>query len=339
MKISKPGYYDLFRCLAGSCPDSCCQEWDVQIDRDSADKYLTLNGPLGDQLRRFLKQENDEYYLQILDHRCPMWRQDGLCQIQAELGEAGLCKVCREFPRLCHDYGSFQELGLELSCPEAARLILTSPEQMPLVQTVPGGTDPDYDEEAMEILLRSRQQALDILESYPLPDALALLLLYGYLVQYELDGGEAARWDPAAELELALQAAGECSWKSLTDFYAGLEILTPRWTTLLKAPAAVTNFPACLSRMVRCCIERYWLQAVSDYDLVCRVKMIIAGTLLAGYLGGDPIITVQLYSKEIDNSIDNLEAILDAAYTHPALTDRHLLGLISTIRQAPPYTP
>ena len=47
-----------------------------------------------------------------------MWRQDGLCRIQAELGHEALCKTCREFPRLRHDYGSFVELGLELH-PEA----------------------------------------------------------------------------------------------------------------------------------------------------------------------------------------------------------------------------
>ena len=36
MKITKPDYYDRFRCLAGGCPDSCCKEWEVQVDADSA---------------------------------------------------------------------------------------------------------------------------------------------------------------------------------------------------------------------------------------------------------------------------------------------------------------
>ena len=108
-----------------------------------------------------------------------------------------------------------------------------------------------------------------------------------------------------------------------------MDILTPRWAALLQSPAP--SFPESLSRMLRCGIERYWLQAISDLDLICRVKMIIAGTLLVGHLGGDPMVTAQLYSKEIDNSIENLEAVLDAAYSHPALTDRHLLGLLQSI--------
>lgn len=330
MKLIKPSYYDQFHCIAGACPDSCCQEWDVQVDAKSAWRYLDLPGKLGDLLRQKLTPDEDgQYTLEITDHRCPMWRQDGLCQIQYELGEEGLCQVCRDFPRLRHDYGDFVELGLELSCPEAARLIFTAPTAPSVVTELPENSEAEYDQQDMEILLRTRDQALGILDDRPLSEALTLLLLYAYRAQDELDGGEPAQWDPEGELAFGRQAAGKCDWSILSDFYAGLDILTPRWAALLQAP--VPSFPDVLSRMVRCGIERYWLQAVSDLDLICRVKMIIAGTLLVGYLGGDPISTAQLYSKEIDNSIDNLEAVLDAAYTHPALTDCHLLGLLKDI--------
>lgn len=330
MKIFKPSYYDQFHCIAGQCPDSCCQEWDVQVDALSAQRYLTLEGPLGDHLREKLKQDEDgDYTLEITDRRCPMWRQDGLCQIQYELGEEGLCQVCRDFPRLRHDYGDFVEWGLELSCPEAARLILTSPPAPSVMQELPGNPDADYDRQDMEILLRTREYALRILDEHPLAEALTLLLLYGYRAQDQLDGGEPSPWDPEEELAFARQVAGKPDWSALRDFYSGLEILTPRWKELLQSPTP--SFSELLLRMARCSVERYWLQAVSDLDLICRVKMIIAGTLLTGHLGGDPIITAQLYSKEIDNSIDNIETILDATYTHPALTDQHLLGLLQNI--------
>ena len=332
MRIIKPSYYDQFRCIAGACPDSCCQEWDVQVDDLAARRYLALSGPLGDQLRQKLKQDDDgDYYLEISDRRCPMWRQDGLCSIQAELGEEGLCHVCREFPRLRHDYGDFVELGLELSCPEAARLIFTAPLASPLTETLPDSAEAEYDPLDMEILLRTRAKALEILEEHPLAEAMALLLLYGYRAQDELDGAKPTTWDPEAELAFANQVAEGCDWAALRGLYANLDILTPRWAQRLKFPAP--SFPGVLSRMIRCGIERYWLQTISDLDLICRVKMILAGALLVGHLGGDPIVTAQLYSKEIDNSIDNLEALLDAAYTHPALTDRHLLGLIRAVSQ------
>ena len=36
----------------------------------------------------------------------------------------------------------------------------------------------------------------------------------------------------------------------------------------------------------------------------------------------------QLLSKEIENNLDNVEALLDAAYSHPAFTDAAILGLL-----------
>ena len=55
MKLSKPSYYDQFQCIAGACPDSCCQEWEVLVDENTALRYLSLPGSLGDSLRQ--KQE------------------------------------------------------------------------------------------------------------------------------------------------------------------------------------------------------------------------------------------------------------------------------------------
>ena len=327
MRIVKPAYYDEFRCLAGDCPDSCCQEWDVQVDADSARRYLALEGELGDRLRAVLKAENGEYSMEIRNRRCPMWREDGLCRIQAELGHEGLCRVCREFPRLRHDYGDFVELGLELSCPEAARLMLTGPARPAIEWEAPGGGVPDYDREAMEVLLRTRKKALALLEEHPVPQALALLLLYGYRAQEELDGDDEEDFSPETELEFARQIAGTGDGEALAAFYNGLEVLTPRWERRLTELQG-RGWPEELRAMARCGIERYWLQAVSDYDLIGRVKLVIAGCVLVGLLGGDTVETAQLCSKEIDNSIDNVEAILDGAYTAPALTDANLLGLL-----------
>ena len=99
MQIIKSSYFDRFRCIADQCPDSCCKEWDVQVDAASAAYYRNLPGELGDKLRQALKDEDGKTYMTIENCRCPMWRSDRLCRIQAELGEHALCKTCREFPR------------------------------------------------------------------------------------------------------------------------------------------------------------------------------------------------------------------------------------------------
>lgn len=328
MIITKPSYFDTFSCIASACPDSCCKEWDVQVDAASAEYYRSLPGQLGDDLRRLLKDEDGETVMTIVDRRCPMWRDDGLCRIQATLGEEALCKTCREFPRLTHDYGDFIERDLELSCPEAARIILSAPIADPVVEEIPGG-EAEYDEEAMEVLLRTRKNVLAILSdaSRPVNEALALALLYGYQAQAELDGEEELPFDGDSALESIREFVKIPETAELSDFFAGLEILTDSWAARLNAPSPAP-WDDRLRRLARYFVERYWLQAVSDYDLYCRVKYIIASCILIRVLGGDLISTAQVYSKEIENNIDNVEAILDGAYSHPAFTDDKLLGLL-----------
>ena len=76
MLLFKPDYYDCFRCAAGECPDSCCKEWEVEIDDASARFYRTLPGTLGDRLREVMRTADGKTSMSIIDGRCPMWRSD-----------------------------------------------------------------------------------------------------------------------------------------------------------------------------------------------------------------------------------------------------------------------
>ena len=329
MIITKPTYFDTFRCIAGRCPDSCCKEWDVLVDSEKAALYRTLPGPLGDRLRSVLKDEDGEIYMEIENGRCPMWRTDGLCRIQAELGENALCKTCREFPRLTHDYGDFIEYGLELSCPEAARIILENPNPAFVSREVPGGEAPEYDALDMEILLRTREEARQILSNsrWSVGETLALLLMHGYRAQAELNGAEVTDADNTAVLENARSFARPGDIGEIMEFFKDLEILTPDWRARLDSPSPA-GWESLHLTLARYFVDRYWLQAVSDFDLVSRVKFAIVSCLLVKILGGDPVHTAQLYSKEIENSIQNVEALLDGVYESRAFTDDRTLGLL-----------
>lgn len=319
--------YKKFRCIAAQCPDSCCKDWEVDVDEVSAEFYRGLEGALGDRLRQVMRTENGETAMILDEGRCPMWRQDGLCRIQAEQGHDALCKVCREFPRLYQDYGDFAEWGLEMSCPEAARLIFEDPGA---VEEKPDGTEAvEYDRELMQILLRSREEVLHFLRTSDmgLPQMLAVMLLFAYQVQGALDGGEYVPLEPEQCLQTACQYAGAGDGASLIAFFKGLEILTDRWQQRLSRPEG-GGWDARLKALAVYFVRRYWLQAVWDFDLTCRVKFMVAACVLVNLLGGDPVETAQLFSKEIENDPDNLDTILDSAYTAPALTDANLLGLL-----------
>lgn len=298
----------------------------MQVDAASADYYRSLPGQLGDRLRQVLRIEDGESFMTIQDGRCPMWRSDGLCRIQAELGEAALCQTCREFPRLTHDYGDFVEMGLELSCPEAARLLLAAEYQPMAEDTLPGGEAPDYDADAMAALKKSREKMRVLLSHAhrPIGETLALGLLYGVQAQSELDGAEPSPFDPEEALQTARELAQSGDIGEIPQFFTQLELLTREWAIRLRQPSPAPWESGHLA-LARYLVDRYWLQAVSDYDLYSRVKLVVIACLLVKTLGGDLIRTAQLFSKEIENDADNVDALLDAAYTHPAFTDAKLL--------------
>jgi len=311
MEIRKPAYYDDFHCLAGSCPDSCCKEWDVWVDPDTASFYRSLPGPLGDRLRSVLKEEDGVTVMTIEDGRCPMWRRDGLCRIHSELGEEALCDTCREFPRISHDFGDFVELQLELSCPEAARLILTSPDAPAELREVPGGEPGDYEPEEMEEMLALREALLRILADPALTPAQAILKLYRT--------GSGISVPPGAQPDLA----------ALVAFYRELEVLNPQWHRRLEAAAPRPMDP--MTRpLARYLLERYWLQYTGDglMDTLGRITFIAAGCILVNALGGDFLQTAQAWSKEIENSDCNPGALMEAAYTEKAFSAANITALL-----------
>lgn len=328
MKIRYPSYYSQFQCIASNCPDSCCKDWAVQIDTESAAFYRTLPGALGDALRASLTEEDGDTILSLTaDKRCPMWRSDGLCRIHAELGESALCQVCSEFPRLRHDYGDFVEFGLEMSCPEAARLILSQANMDYVEQTISGGEQPEYDTELMAILLDGRAQLRCIVQHFPLQQALAVMLLHSYHIQAMLDGVDVGDFSAAAALSEAQSLAQPGSIDDILNFYQNLEILTDKWRQQLSSPLG-SAWSEHLRAFALYGIDRYYLQAISDYDLVGRIKMVLVSCLVVKAVGGNTVDTAQLYAKEIENDLENVEAILTATYSHPAFTDVKLLGML-----------
>jgi lysine-N-methylase len=61
-------------------------------------------------------------------NECPLLTEERLCRIQIELGEGLLSHTCATYPRVFHSVGGAQEKALSLSCPEAARLVLLTPD-------------------------------------------------------------------------------------------------------------------------------------------------------------------------------------------------------------------
>ena len=124
MKIRTPDYFNEFQCIADKCEDTCCAGWGIVIDNESYQKYLSVKGKFGDKLRSKIISENGENLFLLKGDRCSFLNQDNLCDIYSELGSEGLCYTCKQYPRYLEEFGNLREIGISLSCPEAARIIL-----------------------------------------------------------------------------------------------------------------------------------------------------------------------------------------------------------------------
>ena len=133
MKLYAPKYYNKFKCIADRCEHSCCIGWEIDIDKDTLKKYKKLKDDYGEVIKNSISLDDTPHFKLGERDRCPHLDERGLCQIITCLGEDYLCDICREHPRF-YNYTDVAEVGIGMSCPEAARIILSSPDYSELVE-------------------------------------------------------------------------------------------------------------------------------------------------------------------------------------------------------------
>ncbi len=124
MKIRVPKYLNKFKCIADKCEDTCCAGWEIVIDEETYDYYENLSGSFGERLRSEMVNDGEDNIFVLKNGNCAFLNENKLCDIYNELGEDSLCYTCKKYPRYMEEFGNLREIGISLSCPEAARIIL-----------------------------------------------------------------------------------------------------------------------------------------------------------------------------------------------------------------------
>ncbi len=126
MKLYAPEYYKNFICIADKCEHSCCIGWEIDIDESTFEKYKNLKNSYAPNIINSISLQETPHFKLCAHDRCPHLNENGLCKIILNVGEDYLCDICREHPRF-YNYTRIAEVGLGMSCREAARIILSSP--------------------------------------------------------------------------------------------------------------------------------------------------------------------------------------------------------------------
>ncbi len=124
LKIS--GYND-FKCTANKCKFTCCEGWDINIDKDTYEKWEKVEKDSTYLLNGVKSKEcngKEEYFIKKETfEKCPFLDEEGLCNIVKSHGEGYLSKTCHSFPRMNNDFRYKRELSLSCSCPEVVQIL------------------------------------------------------------------------------------------------------------------------------------------------------------------------------------------------------------------------
>ena len=194
MLIIKQDDYDRFQCIAGACPKSCCEGWQIVIDKEALEEYEETEGTFRRRLMEGIDWEEGAFSQN--GRRCSMLNAQGLCDLQLALGEQALCYTCDMYPRHMEEYRDVREYSLSLSCPEAARMVVMREEPYHFLrEEYPGYDDPedyeDFDDALYERLVESREEMYQLAQdrSFSIWERCKKIMDAAYEIQLAIEKG------------------------------------------------------------------------------------------------------------------------------------------------------
>ncbi len=331
MLITKPNRDADFRCLASSCPDTCCAGWEIVVDDRSADRFRAMEDAMGKRLQQSLISVDGEAQLRRHpDGRCVLLNERNLCDLYALYGEGALCRTCRLHPRFVADYGARREVMPGLSCPAWIETYLLDEARVTFVTEETDDPITDYtdiDASLFFKLYRARAVAIEMLQdrSLSIEERLRRLLA----LAQEMDG----------------EREEDCPQKSILPAYRrkllDLEILTPQWRTLLQQKGGSAypeeELSPLLEKVLVYDVFRFFLRGVYDGRVLPWAKYAVFHALFLRDLSRhcacekEMCEVIRLYSKEIEHNAENIESL------HRALCRRSgrwsMAGLLKAITE------
>lgn len=296
MILKTPSFYKDFKCIAGKCPDSCCQGWEVDADRESLEYYKTLTGDIRERIDSVLdKDEFGNTIFKLADKkRCPFLNSENLCDMHIAIGGEHTPYTCRMFPRFINDFGGTREMGVSFSCPVASDMMFDLKEPMSLVSEI-NDLPPqlnEIDAQTYFYLLKARDKAFSIVQDRAIPINQRLINLLDFGVEIQKDLEEYTEGDDDVDF---------------FDVFKNPELINPQWLERVEQGRAkpVSN-KIFNENIASYFIFRYFLTAVNDYDVLSKIKMAVVGVLIVTYFGEDSW-TIHLWSKETEHSQYNMD--------------------------------
>jgi len=306
MRLIAPDYYEQFRCIAGACRHSCCIGWEIDIDEDTLDYYMSLEGEMGDRLREHINSEDDPAHFILGDQeRCPFLNKDNLCDLIIAHGEGVLCQICDDHPRFYNEYENATEVGLGLCCEAAARLILTRTAPVSLVTLSDDGGNEAPNQQELQLMVER-----------------GMLFLTLQRREWSIE----KRLEEILKLsDISLPAHSYGRWAA---FYQSLEQLDSDWTKRLEqlksTPLTLpgSEWDVAFEQLTHYFLYRHIAGRLGKEEICLRAAFGVLSVLMIRALCGviqsttgtltmdDVVELARMYSSEIEYSDKNVDALL-----------------------------
>lgn len=339
MQFIKPSFYDQFHCTGSKCSDTCCAVWEIDIDPDTVDFYDALDGDFGERLRDNMEEAEDGSVCFRLDEaqRCPFLNEENLCEIILELGEDGLCEICREHPRFYDEFEDRLEMGVGLCCEEACRLLFEQKEPLTFVTTNIGKLPRSRDMSPAARAFRLRTAAFQIVQDRTLPLRVRVhrLLDFGEKTQREFFGATPAM----------LEKGDGDARETLFELLQSMELYDEAWPKYVQAldeevPAAnLDDLDGGYENLLVYFLYRHFVRGIAERNFAARVNFCVVSVWLiclmntkclvdtGAFTPWDRITCTKDYSKQVEYSEENIALLLSALHKNPSLSTEKLKSL------------
>lgn len=202
MLYTIPDYYHEFVCTADKCEDTCCAGWQIAIDRKSLARYGNVKGDFRKRLKHSICWKNATFR-QSEDKRCAFLNDRNLCDLYTALGKESLCTTCRRYPRHVEEFENVREITLSISCPEAAKILLSLEQPVKFLNYERPGEEEyeEFDYFLYSTLADAREVMVCILQNRknPIEIRTGLVLALAHDLQVRINKGELFSCDEVLE--------------------------------------------------------------------------------------------------------------------------------------------
>ncbi len=346
MIVRTPDYYSEFKCLGDTCPDTCCVGWLIEIDEQSYARFMALEGEIGQKIQSniFMNDEGKPCFKLDDSGRCAFLNEKNLCQMYIDLGPDSQCSLCDNYPRIGEEFGSYRELGLSVSCPEVARILLEHKETIAFEEwetsEAVNGNDCMKSQVFCDILgVRDAVIAIMQNKEYSINDKLCMYVMIATRLQQALDN---RNYDDigimaddytdegyvASVLESLATVRGNASGKLVDTGYvymSQLDYISTSWVELLNSIENADNIHTgeeyWYENWLVYLVYRYFMKVISDGDIYGKAMFAVFSTVMLTDIvekyGDDKERAVKvfyLFSKEVEHCEENMEYLYDRFY-------------------------